>query len=289
MPNYIDLYDEFGQIGSFDLPPRVRGLGEQEFTLVYARKAGSNGVVFEARQESQRFNPVCAVKVLKRQDATRLARFANEIRIQSAFDHPRVMRIFDSGHLVLGGRRVPWAAMELGEKNLRQHVDDHGPLPRERVVPTALDICEALAALHDKEIIHRDVKPENFVWSRRDDRASMIDFGIAKYVGDDVSVRPQDDLTRQQEFVGPLAFVSPELVEYSKDKSHPVDFRSDVYQAAKVIWFLATGRTTGGRPSKKLCPFGGPLQMVVEACLDDDPDGRPATIREVAAAIEGIS
>lgn len=297
MPSFVDLYDEHGGMGRFDIPNRITGDKGASFILGMARKGGGNGVVFEARQDSQRFNPPCAVKILRRQDSVRIDRFENEVRIQAALNHPRIARLIDNGILEAvpqmperdGGKRlVPWAAMELGDSNLRLHVEQEGPLPAAKLVETALDMCGALGHLHDKAIIHRDIKPDNFVWSRRDRRAVMIDFGIAKYIGEDVAQRPLDQFTVHMEFVGPVFFSSPELIEYSRDKKHRVDHRSDLFQLAKVIWFLATNRISAGIPSKRLCPFGGALHAIVCECLHEDPDDRPASAGELADRLRGL-
>ena len=289
MANYINLSDEQGSIDRFDVPSRIKGEKGTEYTLGYARKGGGNGVVFEARRESVRFHAQCAVKILKRQDAVRIDRFENEIRIQEALDHPRIAKLFDHGHFDTGGRNVPWAAMELGDANLRQHVEEPGALPIAKLLETGQDMCAALSHLHGKNIIHRDVKPENFVWSQRDQRPVMIDFGIAKYIGEDVAHRPLDQFTLHMDFVGPVFFSSPELIEYSRNKRHPVDHRSDLFQIAMVIWFLATNRISAGIPSKRLCPFGGRLHSIICQCLNQDPDDRPRSADSLATLLQGLA
>jgi serine/threonine-protein kinase len=176
--------------------------------------------------------------------------------------------------------------MELGGRNLWAHIEQNGPLPPDRLLPISQEICEALQYLHDQEIIHRDVKPHDFVVERQSDQhVKMIDFGIAKYVGEDLSARPLDQLTQEDEFVGPVHFASPELVAYARDKKQPVDLRSDIFQAGKVVWYLATGKITAGIPSKKDCPLGGRLRQLLVDVLSDDPDDRPSSAKELADAL----
>jgi eukaryotic-like serine/threonine-protein kinase len=99
------------------------------------------------------------------------------------------------------------AAMELGERNLREHVQQHGPLECVHLVRVAMQMCEAVSHLHDRGVIHRDLKPDNFVWDGEERGAiKMIDFGIAKLAGEDVSGRPLDQFTKSLEFVGPVFF-----------------------------------------------------------------------------------
>ena len=116
----------------------------------------------------------------------------------------------------------------------------------------------------------------------------MIDFGIAKRLGEDVSARPMDTFTQVKEFVGPVFFSSPELIEYATNKRHQVDTRSDIFQVGKLLWFLGTGKISAGVPSKKECPAGGKLRDVVLQMIDDDPDSRLQTMAEVQAAASAI-
>jgi serine/threonine-protein kinase len=148
-------------------------------------------------------------------------------------------------------------------------------------VSVGVQICEALGHVHSKQIIHRDIKPDNFVWYGADVR--MIDFGIAKLFGEDVSARPLDQFTQHLEFVGPVFFSSPELIAYAGNKKHPVDQRSDLFQLGKVLWFLATGTISAGIPSRRECPLNGGLHDIVFGLLNDDPDDRPGdamTVRD---------
>jgi eukaryotic-like serine/threonine-protein kinase len=116
----------------------------------------------------------------------------------------------------------------------------------------------------------------------------MIDFGIAKRTGEDVSGRPMDTFTKVAEFVGPVFFSSPELIEYAKDKSFQVDHRSDIFQLGKVVWYLATGKVSAGIPSKRECPAGGRLREIVIDAIDDDPDQRPKSARDIHERVAKI-
>lgn len=284
---FIELVGESGrQLERVTVPSWLTGQRKLSFSLGRAVKGGGNGVVFEARQESQRSNRTCAVKILRRQDPSRLDRFQNEVRIQGVLDHPGIAKLFDDGAFDAGGYKVPWAAIELGKGNLRQYVEVNGHLPKAQLLEVATDMCDALEHLHQKEIIHRDVKPENFVWLKG--KVLMIDFGIAKYIGEDVAQRPLDQFTQQMEFVGPVFFSSPELIEYARDKSYPVDQRSDLFQLAKVIWYLATTKVSAGIPSRRLCPLDGKLYDIVCQCLNEDPVDRPSTAGDLANLLRAI-
>ena len=184
---------------------------------------------------------------------------------------------------------LPWVAMDMGGSNLRRQVEAAGPITGQAFKDAAFDMCDAVAHIHEQNMIHRDIKPENFVAdASRPGRLLMIDFGIAKYVGEDVDGRPFDDFTKQKEFVGPQAFSSAELLEYARDKSVVVDRRSDLFQLGKVLWFMATGIVSAGIPSRKLDPFNGPLYELVSSLLCDDPNDRLQSAANVRSALLGL-
>jgi len=285
-PSYIDLYEGRMSLGRFDLPDEVSVKGEP-YRLVRAVKRGGNGVVFEARRINRYGGGAtsCAVKFLRQQNDVRMDRFANEVRVLGGLAHERIARLYDNGGVELvGGFKVPWMAMELGGENLRNHVRDRGPLERATLIRVATQVCDGLDHVHERGIIHRDLKPENIVWDPfQRDSIKMIDFGIAKRVGEDTSGRPLDQFTREEEFVGPAFFASPELIAYGDDKSHAVDHRSDLFQFGRVLWFLATGRVSGGIPSARERPSLAAVRDLVMELLPDDPAERlenAATLKE---------
>lgn len=248
---------------------------------------GGNGVVFRALRYGPRRDYLgqCAVKMLKQLSTARIDRFNNEVRVMKSLAHPRIAALHGSGAVVLDPNVVPipWAAMQLGGPNLRQHVLEHGPLDVATLRRLLPQIVDATKALHAVGFLHRDLKPDNFVWSDRNKTdVTMIDFGIAKRIGEDVSGRPLDEFTRTLEFVGPQFYSSPELIAYARDKAHPVDQRSDLFQLGKVMWFLATGDVLAGIPSKRRDPFEGPLHALVSALISEDPNDRPESADAVA-------
>lgn len=233
---------------------------------------------------------VCAIKLLRQRGLTRIDRFTNEIRIMTALQHDRIASYFDSGEVDVGsGHVVPWVAMELGGANLHDHVRKHGPIPFGTLVWIGSEMCQALYHIHERDIIHRDVKPHNFVWEDETQRhVKMIDFGIAKYIGEDMSSRPLDEFTQHMEFVGPVFFSCPELIAYANDKAHPVTHMSDLFQLGKVLWFLATGKISAGVPARKDCPAGGKFRNLVLSLVDDDPDSRLDSASIVETELQSI-
>ena len=289
---WINLYDGGRSLGDFDLPLSITGQRGYTFRLKYAVRGGGNGVVFESsiQDAASEMPDVCAVKFLRQRDRTRIDRFMNEIRIITDLCHNRIAGFFDSGEIELGaGIMIPWVAMGLGGPNLRDHVHQNGPIPLGALVWIGSEMCQALQHVHQRDIIHRDIKPANFVWDGDDHRhVKMIDFGIAKYIGEDLSARPLDEFTQHMEFVGPVFFSSPELIAYADNKKHPVTHRSDLFQLGKVLWFLATGKISAGIPAKKDCPAGGKFRELIMSLLDDDPDSRLGSAAEIEQQLQAI-
>jgi eukaryotic-like serine/threonine-protein kinase len=272
---YIYLTEKGRKDVQFPLPDYIDGKDGGRFRLGKSRSATRHGVVFESEcsRAVKGMNGLCAVKFLAQQDEVRYDRFQNELRIMRMLDHKHIAKFLDAGEVEFEAAfRAPWLAMELGKQNLRQYVEKIGKVEPKHLIHLSIQICDALEHVHSKEIIHRDIKPENFIVVGSD--IKMIDFGIAKLTGEDVSGRPMDRLTLTTEFVGPLFFSSPEMIAYADDKSVRVDHRSDLFQMAKVLWFMATGQISAGVPSAKKCPHKGRYHGIVNRLLNDDADDR---------------
>lgn len=294
--SYIELQRDGRSQGRFDLPDYIKS-SSSIYKLNFAELGGGNGVVFNANKMATlgAKGPACAIKLLRQQGPARLDRFNNEIRVLKSLNSPLIATYHDDGTVEVTSQEEPkqtqqvrWLAMELGGLNMRQHVEKHKPLAIAELKSAATDICDAVTRLHSKGFIHRDIKPDNFVWKNASKSLLMIDFGIAKMIGEDVSGRPMDTFTQVREFVGPVFFSSPELIEYAANKKHPVDHRSDIFQVGKLLWYLATGKISAGIPSKKDCPASGKLREIIVQMIDDDPDSRPQNLAEVKAAISAI-
>ncbi|MDP9178973.1 MAG: serine/threonine protein kinase [Gemmatimonadota bacterium] len=291
MVSHVELFRGNQRLGKYDLPTEVAGQDGRRFRLTYAIRKGGNGVVFEARplNYTSSLPQKCAVKFLRQQDASRMDRFRNEVRILRELAHPAISQYFDSGELKIDGLAIPWVAMELGGDNLRRVVELTGTLGPPTLLAVLIQMAEALDHLHSKGIIHRDVKPDNFVLHHTQAEAvQMIDFGIAKYATEDVSGRPMDQFTQQQEFVGPVFFSSPELIAYASRKSQLVDHRSDLFQLGMVMWFLATGRIAAGVPARRSSPLGDDFYNLVFSLLSESPEDRPQTAAAVRDELEKL-
>ncbi len=156
------------------------------YTIVAPLGAGGMGEVYRARDA--RLNRDVAIKVVPPAVAGNpeaLARFERESRAVAALSHPNILTIFDVGQ----SNGHPYAVMELLEgETLRARIA-HGPLPVRKAVEIAAQIARGLAAAHDKQIAHRDLKPDN-VFLTPTGGVKILDFGLARNTSE------QSDLTR---------------------------------------------------------------------------------------------
>jgi predicted Ser/Thr protein kinase len=220
------------KMGRFRLEKRI---GEGGMGAVYLGTDGSREV---------------AIKVLPPQfaaDAEHLERFLREIRVMAAIDHPHVVKVIDAGET----DKIYWLAMEYVQgKKLSDVMAEHKRLPFDRAARMIREIAKGLAAAHAKDVVHRDVKPQN-VLVPRDGKPRLIDFGLAREPG------KSSGLTQEGTMMGTPEYMSPEQVEGKK-----TDKRTDIYSLGVTFYQLLSGKL----------PFGGEnaMQMAM-ARLKEEP------------------
>jgi serine/threonine protein kinase len=178
---------------------------------------------------AERGGETYVVKFL-RADATTVTheRFDREIKSLTKVAHPLVASYVDHGQIQTSQGPRNYLVMPYRPgRTLFQAIQEAPIWPADRVTKLGLDLCEALAAVHSQDIVHRDVKPKN-VWILEDGRASLLDFGIAKLL----------DYSSITQGMAPLTwrYASPEQPLDS------VDGRSDLYSLGVVMYELLTGR-----------------------------------------------
>jgi serine/threonine protein kinase len=240
---------------------------------VVERKIGEGGMgmVFEARQIS--LSKPVAIKVLTR-DVTQhpevFARFRTEAEVTTSIRHPNIVDILDFGELEDGS---PFFVMELldGEP-LVDVLRREGRLSQTRSIRIAVQIARALAAAHERGVIHRDLKPDNVHVLAHDggeEFVKVLDFGLAK-------VTNASGVTREGQVFGTPRYMSPEQAS-----GIVVDERSDIYSLGVMLYELVAGR----------CPFEADTMLAILGMHRFDP---PPPLRslhppaEVSASLEAI-
>ncbi len=190
---------------------------------------GGMGSVYRARREDD-YDKQVAIKVVQRHllGATTIARFHNERQILARLEHPSIARLFDGG-TTEDGR--PYLVMELVVGEPIDTYCEHHQLSVAQRLELFAQVCSALALAHRNLVVHRDLKPSN-VLVGADGVPKLLDFGIAKLLGDDLS----GGLTRTSSAPMTPRFASPEQV-----RQQPVTTTSDIYALGLLLYLLLTG------------------------------------------------
>lgn len=193
------------------------------------RLGGAMGIVFKGTDEQTR--TTVALKVLPRHlahDTAFVDRFKREVKATCVLSHPNIVHIYDTGI----EQGVFYLATEFIEgETLSQRLRREGKLPELEVLRIGREISNALSHAHARNVLHRDVKPEN-VMIAADGTVKLADLGLAKFL------RDEQPITAEGIAVGTPHYISPEQARALKD----VDHRSDLYSLGATLFHLATGR-----------------------------------------------
>ncbi|MBS0189589.1 MAG: protein kinase [Planctomycetes bacterium] len=284
----------------FVVPPQIAG-----YRIVRLIGAGGMGLVYEAAQEA--LGRSVALKVMQPGGVSgeSLARFESEARALGKLDHPGIARVFDAGVFRPGPDHstiVPYLSMELieGGVTYADHCE-RSDVTLEAKLGLLIGACRALQHAHDAGIVHRDLKPSNMLVTGsggRDAAVKLIDFGIAKVLGDGSGT-----ITSRGQLIGTPSFMAPEQIT-----DGVVDARTDIFAMGVVIYQLCTGRMphsisgdSGRRDIQRaICETPAPaprsvnrriepdLETIILKCLEKQPADRYGSAGELADDLEAF-
>ena len=182
--------------------------------------SGGMGDVYKAYNPS--LNRHAAVKILHQKAFA--DRFKNEAYIQSSINHPNITRLYEYAKI---GNRLCIVMEYVDGETLSSLLHRKGKLSNEETENILRQIVPALAYLHKKEIMHRDIKPQNFK-VQIDGTVKMLDFGIAKH-------KYSPKLTQLGFVVGTMEYIAPEQYEQKEG------LKSDIWCLAVMTYELLTG------------------------------------------------
>jgi serine/threonine-protein kinase len=212
--------------------PRSHVPGEHvagKYQLVRPLDEGGMGVVWVAHHVD--LDVQVALKVLRFDDGdpAMAERLLREAQSAARLDHPAVVRVLDTGRTEAG---EPFLVMELlAGESLARVLEREPRLDPVRAVRTLLPIAGALAAMHERDMIHRDVKPENIFLARDDagrQRPKLIDFGLARV--------PSRRITQRGAVMGTPGYLPPEQL-----RGEDGDALADVWALSAVLYESVAG------------------------------------------------
>lgn len=249
---------------------------------------GGMGEVYRA--EDLKLDQPVALKFLPESllnDEAALARFRREVRTARQVSHPNVCRVYDIGEIE--GQHFLSMEYIRGEE-LASALKRFGRLPEDKAVEIARQICAGLAAAHKTGILHRDLKPAN-VMIDGEGNARITDFGLAALA---------EEIRGDEVYSGTPAYMSPEQITGGE-----LTPRSDIYSLGLVLYELFTGKkvfeaqslpdmirlrrsdTTPASPSSLFKDLDPAIERVILRCLEKEPQDRPNSALQVAAALPG--
>ncbi len=234
-------------------------------------RLGSGGMGVVYRATDLRLDRAVALKVLplsRATDAQAGERLLDEARAAAALDHPHIGTILDVG-TVGGGLESDrmYMAMTFYEGETLADRLASGPVPVSDALRIGRQLASALAAAHERGVVHRDVKPSNVLLTSAGD-VRLVDFGIAARIG---TLLPHTISTR-----GTRRYMSPE-----RANGAPPDPRADVWSLGLVLRDLLDAR-----PGAATTPLPDALADLLHRCLDPDPSRRPMHAGAVLAELE---
>ena len=249
---------------------------------------GGMGAVYKARDLE--LDRMVALKVIRPELAKHPAiieRFKKELLLSQRVTHRNVIRIYDLGE----GEGVKFITMEFIEgEDLRSLIHERKKFPPEEAVHIMEQVCLALDAAHQVDVIHRDLKPQN-VMRDKAGRILVMDFGLARTL-------QGDGMTQTGALVGTMEYMSPEQA-----LAKELDQRSDIFSAGLIFYELLTGvmpyrsdsalasliRRTQER-AKPISDYDSTIPQsltnIVSKCLEREPAARYQTAKELLADLE---
>ncbi|MEO5860076.1 MAG: protein kinase [Pyrinomonadaceae bacterium] len=230
---------------------------------------GGMGAVYRAVRVDGEFDQTVAVKLIKRGMDTDmiLRRFRRERQILASLNHPNV------GYFLGGGSTddgLPYFVMEfIDGLPLYKFCNKNKLSIRERLL-IFRQVCWAVAAAHEAQVIHRDLKPSN-IMVREDRKPKLLDFGIAKMLDPDLSATDGEPTATQMRAMTP-EYASPEQIS-----GDPVGPASDIYSLGVILYELLSGH----RPYRLRRNLPEEVSRIIREEMPTNPSGSITSDRDL--------
>ncbi len=283
--------------GNFDLPqPNLGMVIDKKYRLENKLGEGGMGSVFRARRLF--IDDFVAIKFVRPEVLTNpefRERFYQEARVAARIKHPNVVTVYDFGETPDG---MLYLVMEFLEgMSLGELLKKKSVLAPKQMIELGVQIGEALHCMHENNVIHRDLKPDNIMLvpdGKGGELVKLVDFGVAKILEENAR------LTRYQARIGSPVYCSPE--QYL---GQPVDHRTDLYGLGIIFYECLSGRVPFNahnetelraailhkmppRLDGKVKQVSGHMADLVQWLLAKDPNDRPHHATEVNKCLHAL-
>lgn len=225
---------------------------------------GGMGAVYMARQLS--LDRVVALKILSpifARDKDKRERFLKEAKASAKLHHPNIISIHSAG---FDGGNCYYTMEYIEGGSVKDIIEKEGKIPEDRALEIVYEIAQGLQHAFQKHLIHRDVKPDNFMVTK-EGGIKLCDLGLAKIlVGDDAHQ------TQVGTFMGTPYYTSPEQAKGNAD----IDIRSDLYSLGASLFHMLTGQH----------PFEGTSPIAVITMHIND---QPPLVNGINSAISKVT
>lgn len=246
-------------------------------------RIGTGGMADVYKAIDRKLNRYVAVKVLKREfreDETFVNKFQTEAQSAAGLQHPNIVSIYDVGE----DRGLYYIVMELIEGiTLKDYIQKKGRLTPKEVISIGVQVCSAMEMAHGRNIIHRDIKPQNIMISK-EGKVKVTDFGIAKATSSN---------TISTNAMGSVHYTSPEQARGGFS-----DAKSDIYSLGISMYEMITGKLPFDGdstvsialkhlqediipPSELVPKIPYSLEQIILKCTQKSPDRRYADIGQL--------
>lgn len=213
-------------------------------------------------------------------------RFVREARTAAKISHPNIISIYD----ISASEGKAYIAMEYVEgPNLFQYVEAKGKLSAREAISIMVQSCNALSAIHEAGIVHRDVKPDNILIAKGG-LVKLMDFGLAK--------AEENRITKEGMVMGTPCYMSPEQA-----LAKEVDARADIYALGLILYEMLTGEVVfldgdvierqisevPPKPSELVGEVPPALDEIAVKCVEKDPAKRFQDAKALANALRHVS
>lgn len=263
-----------------------------DFKITKKLGQGGMGTVYLAQQIS--LDRPCALKVMMKELAQKpgfLDRFVREARAMAKINHPNVVQCYG----VFEEKGLNFVAMELMDgQSMQDWVDELGKIPIADSVLVTIVVAEALQHAHDLSMVHRDIKPDNVLVTKKG-IVKVADLGLAKSTDEDMS------MTQSGTGLGTPHYMPPEQARNAKH----VDNRCDIYALGVTLYHFLTGKVPFAgesivelitnkekgifQPAHRMNPqVPERLSLIVDKAMAKDPKHRYQHIKDMVKDLEAL-